>query len=87
MPIDYVIKNLTRLIYPLSLMEKGLLHGADVKTKYTALRDEYSIWNLNFMDCDVIVLNDEYRDNYYYGKTLLVNRLEEFFPDKSEFEK
>ena len=80
-------KNLTWLIYPLSLMEKGLLQLSNVKTKYTALRDENSIRNLNFSDCDVMVLNDEYRDNYYYGKPLLINRLEEILPGKSEFEK
>jgi len=80
-------KNLTWLIYPLSLMEKGLLQLSSVKTKYTALRDENSIRNLNLSDCDVIVLNDEYRDNYYYGKPLLINRLEKVLPGKSEFEK
>lgn len=80
-------KNLTWLIYPLSLMMKGLLQNGNVKTRYTALRDKSSINNLNFTDCDVIVLNDEYHDNYYYGKTLLINRLEEILPDKSEFEK
>lgn len=40
-----------------------------------------------FLDCDVIVLNDEYRDNYYYGKPLLIKCLEEVLPGKSEFEK
>lgn len=80
-------KNLTWLIYPLSLMMKGLLQNGNVKTRYTALRDKSSINNLNFTDCDVIVLNDEYHDNYYYGKPLLINRLEEILPGKSEFEK
>ena len=80
-------KNLTWLIYPLCLIKKGLLQPSSVKTKYTALRDENSIRNLNFSDCDVMVLNDEYRDNYYYGKPLLINRLEEILPGKSEFEK
>ena len=80
-------KNLTWLIYPLSLMMKGLLQNGTVKTRYTALRDEGSIHSLKFKDCDVIVLNDEYHGNYYYGKTLLQNRLEEVLPDKSEFEK
>lgn len=80
-------KNLTWLIYPLSLMMKGLLQNGNVKTRYTALRDESSINNLNFTDCDVIVLNDEYHDNYYYGKPLLINRLEEILPGKSEYEK
>ena len=80
-------KNLTWLIYPLSLMQKGLLELSNVKTRYSALQDETSINNLNFTDCDVIVLNDEYRDNYYYGKKLLKNRLEEVLPGKSEFEK
>ncbi len=80
-------KNLTWLIYPLCLIKKGLLQPSSVKTKYTALRDENSIRNLDFSDCDVMVLNDEYRDNYYYGKPLLINRLEEVLPGKSEFEK
>ena len=80
-------KNLTWLIYPLSLMQKGLLELSNVKTRYSALQDETSINNLNFTDCDVIVLNDEYRDNYFYAKTLLKNRLEEVLPGKSEFEK
>lgn len=80
-------KNLTWLIYPLSLMEKGMLQPSNVKTKYIALRNEESIRNLNFTDCDVIVLNDEYRDNYFYGKSLLVNHLEGVLPDKSEFER
>ena len=68
-------------------MQKGLLELSYVKTRYSALQDETSINNLNFTDCDVIVLNDEYRDNYYYGKKLLKNRLEEVLPGKSEFEK
>ena len=80
-------KNLTWLIYPLNLMKKGLLQPSNVKTRYTALRNEESIRNLDFTDCDVIVLNDEYRDNYFYGKQLLVNHLEDILPDKSEFER
>lgn len=80
-------KNLTWLIYPLNLMIRGMLHVGGVKTRYTALRDEDSISNLDFTGCDVIVLNDEYHDNYYYGKTLLRNRLEEVLPGKSAFEK
>ena len=68
-------------------MQKGLLELSYVKTRYSALQDEASIHNLNFADCDVIVLNDEYRDNYFYAKTLLKNRLEEVLPGKSEFEK
>lgn len=80
-------KNLTWLIYPLNLMMNGQLQNGTVKTHYTALRDENSINNLDFTDCDVIVLNDEYHGNYYYGKTLLVKRLEEVLPGKSTFEK
>ena len=80
-------KNLTWLIYPLSLMKKGLLQKGNLITKYNALIDENSIHNLDFTDCDIIVLNDEYRDNYYYGKPLLINRLEEILPGKSEFER
>lgn len=80
-------KNLTWLIYPLSLMQKGLLETGNVKTKYIELRDENCIRNVNFKDCDVIVLNDEYNDNYYFGRTLLKSRLEEILPEESEFEK
>lgn len=40
-----------------------------------------------FSDCDVIVLNDEYRDDFEKGKAMLINRLEEVLPGKSEFEK
>ena len=80
-------KNLTWLIYPLNLMMNGQLQNGTVKTHYTALRDENSINNLDFTDCDVIVLNDEYHGNYYYGKTLLLKRLEEVLPGKSTFEK
>jgi len=65
----------------------GLLQNGTVKTHYTALRDGNSINNLEFTDCDVIVLNDEYHGNYYYGKTLLLKRLEEVLPGKSMFEK
>lgn len=80
-------KNLTWLIYPLSLMKDGLLQNGNIKTRFCALRDENSIRNLNFKDCDVIVLNDEYQDNFFTGKPLLINRLEELLPDKSVFEK
>lgn len=80
-------KNLTWLIYPLRLMKKGLLQKGNVVTNYNALLDENSIRNLNFKDCDVIVLNDEYQDNFFRGKPLLINRLEEVLPGKSEFEK
>lgn len=80
-------KNLTWLIYPLSLMKKGLLQKGNVVTKYNALVIESIIRNLNFNDCDVIVLNDEYRDDFEKGKAMLINRLEEVLPGKSEFEK
>lgn len=80
-------KNLTWLIYPLNLMMRGLLQRGNVVVNYNALTDENSIRNLNFNDCDVIVLNDEYQDNFFSGKPLLLNRLEEILPDKSEFEK
>ena len=33
------------------------------------------------------MINDECRDIYYYGKPLLINRLEEVLPGKSEFER
>ena len=42
--------------------------------------------NLNFNDCDVIVLNDEYQNNLFTGKPRLINRLEEILPGKSKFE-
>lgn len=80
-------KNLTWLIYPLSLMKKGLLQNGDIKTRFSALRDENSIRTLDFTGCDVIVLNDEYHDNFLVGKPLLINRLEEVLPGKSKFEK
>ena len=80
-------KNLTWLIYPLCLMKKGLLQEGNVVTKFNALIDENSIRNLNFKDCDVMVLNDEYRDDFNVGKPLLINRMEEVLPGKSEFEK
>ena len=79
-------KNLTWLIYPLSLMKKGLLEKGNVVTKYNALVIESIIRNLNFNDCDVIVLNDEYQDDFEKGKAMLINRLEEVLPGKSEFE-
>ena len=68
-------------------MNKGLLQKGNIVTNYNALLDENSIRNLNFKDCDVIVLNDEYRDNFDSGKPLLINRLEELLSGKSEFEK
>ena len=80
-------KNLTWLIYPLCLMKKGLLQEGNVITNFNALIDENSIRNLNFKDCGVIVLNDEYHDNFHVGKPLLINRLEEILPGKSKFEK
>ncbi len=80
-------KNLTWLIYSLSLLMKGLLERGNVVVNYNALTDENSIRNLNFKDCDVIVLNDEYHDNFFTGKPLLMSRLEEVLPGKSEFEK
>lgn len=80
-------KNLTWLIYPLCLMKKGLLQEGNLKTRFSALRDENSIRTLDFASCDVIVLNDEYRENFLVGKPLLINRLEEILPGKSKFEK
>ena len=68
-------------------MKKGLLQKGNINTQFKALVDENSIKNLNFKDCDVIVLNDEYRDNFHVGKPLLINRLEEVLPGKSRFEK
>lgn len=80
-------KNLTWLIYPLCLIKKRLLQKGEIKTNFNPLTDENSIRNLNFKDCDVIVLNDEYRDDFNIGKSLLMSRLEEVLPEKSEFEK
>lgn len=80
-------KNLTWIIYPLCLMKKGLLQKCNVVTNYNALIDENSIRNLNFNDCDVIVLNDEFCGDFEKGKAMLINRLEEVLPGKSEFEK
>lgn len=80
-------KNLTWLIYPLCLIKKGLLQRGNVVTKYNALVDENSIRNLNFKDCGVIVLNDEFLGDFEKAKAMLINRLEEVLPGKSEFEK
>ena len=80
-------KNLTWLIYPMCLVKKGLLQRGNIVVNYNALKDENSIRNLNFKDCDVIVLNDEYHDDFTRGKPLLINRLAEVLPGKSEFEK
>lgn len=80
-------KNLTWLIYSLNLMMKGLLQHGSLITNYYALINENSILNLNFKNCDVAVLNDEYLGNFISGKPLLMNRLEEVMSGKSEFEK
>ena len=80
-------KNLTWLIYPLCLMQKGLLQEANVVTNFNPLIDENSIRNLNFRDCDVIVLNDEFCGDFEKAKAMLINRLEEVLSGKSEFEK
>ena len=80
-------KNLTWLIYPLCLVQKGLLQEANVVTNFNPLIDENSIRNLNFSDCDIIVLNDEFCGDFEKGKAMLINRLEEVLPGKSEFEK
>lgn len=79
-------KNLTWLIYPLSLMMKGQLEKGCIKTKLNELFDEKSVINTDFSDCDVIVLNDEFCGDFEKGKAMLINRLEEILPDKSEFE-
>ena len=79
-------KNLTWLIYPMCLAKKVMLRKGRVVINYNALTDENSIRNLNFKECDVIVLNDEYQDDFNIGKSLLTSRLEEVLPGKSEFE-
>lgn len=80
-------KNLTWLIYPLSLMMKGQLEKGYIKTKLNALYNESSVINTDFSDCDVIVLNDEFCGDFEKAKAMLINRLEEVLPGKSEFEK
>lgn len=40
-----------------------------------------------FSDCDIIVLNDEFCGDFEKGKEMLINRLEEVLPGKSEFER
>ena len=80
-------KNLTWLIYPLSLMMKGQLEKGYIKTKLNALYNESSVINTDFSDCDVIVLNDEFCGDFEKAKAMLINRLEEVLPSKSEFEK
>ena len=79
-------KNLTWLIYPLSLMMKGLLEKGCIKTKLNPLFDEESVINTDFSDCDVIVLNDEFCGDFEKGKAILTNRLEGVLAGKSEFE-
>lgn len=68
-------------------MQKGLLQEANVVTNFNPLIDENSIRNLNFRDCDVIVLNDEFCGDFEKAKAMLINRLEEVLSGKSEFEK
>lgn len=80
-------KNLTWLIYPLYLARKGLLEQGNIITRYNALFNVDSIRKLDFEGCDVVVLNDEYCDDFLVGKPLLINRLEDILPGKSEFEK
>lgn len=80
-------KNLTWLIYPLNLMMKGQLEKGYIKTKLNALYNESSVINTDFSDCDVIVLNDEFCGDFERAKAMLINRLEEVLPGKSEFEK
>jgi len=80
-------KNLTWLIYPLSLRERGMLKKSRLCTKYHELQNEESIELLDFSNCDVIVLNDEYKGNFIHGKKILCQRLDDLFPFKSAFEK
>ncbi len=78
--------DVTWQIFLLNLYKKGLLVSKGINTKYYGLYQKEDIENLNFEDCDVIVLNDEYRESFNEGKKLLKQHLERILPEKCEFE-
>ena len=79
--------DVTWQIFLLHLYKRGLLTPKGIETKYCGLYKACDIASLSFRDCDVVVLNDEYRDPFREGKRLLAQRLEEILPEKCEFER
>ena len=79
-------KNLTWLIYVLHMAQAGRHEDGRLRSRYCPLYTEESIQQINFNECDVITLNDEYHENFYRGKVLLERRLEEILPDTCEYE-
>ena len=79
-------KNLTWLIYLLSMAKEGRHENGSLRSRYYDLMNEEGIAAIDFGGCDVITLNDEFRDNFYRGRVLLERRLEEIFPGACEYE-
>ena len=79
--------DVTWLIFLMNLYSKGMLVSTGVRTKFCGLYKEGDIASLDFSDCDVIVLNDEYRESFCRAKTLLDQRLSFVLPEKCEFER
>lgn len=79
--------DVTWQIFLLNLYKKGLLSTNGITTKYCGLYNLKDIESLTFNGCDIIVLNDEYRENFHEGKRKLLQCLEDILPEKCEFEK
>lgn len=81
-------QNLTWLIYPLNAQSLGLLENGTINVQCKKINNNESIYNLQFDSKDILVLNDWYDD---FGidivKQILINKMNNVFPDKSQFEK
>ena len=80
-------KNLTWLIYCLNLRTKGLLDDGSINVKLIQMKEEKDIDNIKFDDCDVIVLNDAFTGDYDRGREKLIQKMNDFLPEMSAFEK
>lgn len=80
--------NLTWLIYTLNLYNKDMRINGKLVAKVIKMFNEDNIKEFNFDDCDFVVLNDFFlEEDFKDAKALLVDKLQQFLPDKSQFEK
>ena len=80
-------ENLTWLIYPLNMMKLNRLISSSIDVFIYKLKTTDDSANLVFPNSDVIVLNDWYNGKEFdVAKELLIEKMENRFSEKSEFE-
>lgn len=79
--------NTTWLIYTLNLLVNNKLQkDKHVKTQKNNVKDYNGLLNIDTENYDVIVINDDYKDDFEAGRQYVNKLLTKKFPKKSQFE-